>query len=250
MTTRLLVVLGLFSCLSLGSQSLAAAEFKSWETTLSSALTLMEGNVDAIQISNDLTVTHRDSLLELSYSGGLDYAEQEDIKVQQYLSSRINADVWYDATWSPFVFASIEQNYQKAIDMRWQLGAGGKYTFWRDDDNTLSISAAIVRDQTNYIEGAGLDDIEGAARASIRLKGKHRLTEAGLTFQHVTYYLPSLDLIKNNESDIRWNTDLKLLVPLASVLSLTVSYSYDFENISGDRAPADSELEVGLQLRL
>lgn len=238
--TAALVVLTSLTCS-------VADELPRIENKLEAGFSFQDGNVEAFKGNFEGRFTYLDSTWEIAAGGLFAYGEQDGDKNQQNAEGRFSADLWYDDVLSPFVFAGIGFSFQRTIERRWDLGLGVKYSILNSTTQSLSVSIALIRDETIYAAEAGLDDILADPRASIRVKGKHRLSKSGLSFHHVTFYIPSLKLRKNGVSDVRWNSSLSLNFPLSKLISFVVSYEHEFENIV---ARGKLKNDNWLQLRL
>lgn len=236
--------LGLLLC-SVTSAT-AQKKIQPWQSTIAAEAIVQSGNVNTqiAVVRGDVSTV--DSTFEVGFHGEFSYGEQDEIKNQQTLLGTLSFDLWPDDVLSPFVLGTAEYNFQRQVDLRWQVGGGVKWLFWNDTTNEASFSSAVLFDATMYGPAAGLDDIR-TGRASFRLKGRHILLNTYLIFTHLTFLQPSLSSIK----DYRWNTLLTLDVPLSSLVALRTSFNNTFESIvADDRKKNDSKFLFGLKLSL
>lgn len=241
-----MVIVSIFLFPLLVSSVSAQKKMHDWKSTIAAEAIVQSGNVNTQLFTLRGDVSHVDSLFEVGFAGTFAYGEQEELKNEQLLLGALTADLWPQDVISPFVVGAAEYNFQRRVDLRWQAGAGAKWTFWEDSLNTVSLSPAVLFDATTYDPAAKLDDVR-TARGSVRLKGKHLLLNSALVFSHLSFFEPSL----SNGDDYRWNTLLILDIPVSKVVSLRTSFNSTFENIVAEgKKKNDSKFLFGLKLSL
>lgn len=230
----------------LGVSVVAQKKMHDWRSTIAAEAIVQSGNVETQLFTLRGDVSNVDSLIEVGLSGTFAYGEQDDIKAEQQLLGTLTADLWPQDVISPFIIGAAEYNFQRRIDLRWKVGGGAKWTFWKDSLNTVSLSPAMLFDATLYDPDAKLDDVR-TGRGSIRLKGKHLFLNSAVIFTHITFFEPSL----SDSKDYRWNTLLVFDIPVSKMVALRTSFNSTFENIVAEgKEKNDSKLLFGLKLNL
>ncbi|NIP78861.1 MAG: DUF481 domain-containing protein, partial [Gemmatimonadetes bacterium] len=131
------------------------------------------------------------SAYELSLDGRFRYGRSEGEDVAQNLQGTLTFDVWPEARWSPFLFATGEQDPFRKLDLRLNGGAGLKHTFWRDDWDEVSLSGAVLYSYENLEVADTLGDgITRMALWSWRVRGRRELSE-GSRLEQVVFYQPA-----------------------------------------------------------
>lgn len=241
-----MAIVSVFLLPLLGVSVWAQKAMHDWKSTIAAEAVVQSGNVNTQLFTLRGDVSHVDSLFEVGFGGTFAYGEQDEIKSEQLLLGVLTADLWPQDVLSPFVIAAAEYNFQRRIDLRWQAGAGAKWTFWEDSLNTVSLSPAVLFDATMYDPDAKLKDVR-TGRGSVRLKGKHLLLNSAVVFTHLSFFEPSL----SDGEDYRWNTLLVLDIPVSKMVALRTSFSSTFENIVAEgKKKNDSKLLFGLKLSL
>lgn len=217
-----------------------------WQYGAAAEAILQTGNVKAAlaTLRGELVRNDRDSVLELSLDGHFTYGEQDEVKKQHDARGSITADYNPFGRISPFIFASAEFNFQRSIDLRWDLGIGLKYVFWNVADHKASISVAELLDVTEYDPTASLEN-RRTSRLSFRLKGVHEFFNTIVRLSHVTFFQPSTERLRDN----RWNTFIAIDFPVSDHLSLRSTYEHSFENIvPRGRKKNDAKFLFGVKL--
>ena len=141
-----------------------------WSAEAGLALAASGGNEDLTVFTTSLGLTRLETdVYELALKTRFRYGRNDGRKVAQNLHGELNLDLWPAASWSPFVFATGEQDPIKQLEARLNGGAGLKRTFWQEDWNEVSLSGAMLYSYENLEVPAALGDgINRTARWSFR----------------------------------------------------------------------------------
>jgi Protein of unknown function, DUF481 len=201
-----------------------------------------ESGRDRWKVSAEMSYTDQSGnrVLRLLTGGvKLSHLEQEDFRLEAALQSRYGksegevvarnhyASVSFDLhplqPWSPFLFADVQRDEFKRLDIRLSGGAGAKYTFYRPEDGSdeVSLSLAVLYSYED-IRATETDPFPRQARLarwSLRARGSREI-RPGITLQHVSFYQPVWDRM----ADYLLRTETEARVLLTERLALSVAY--------------------------
>lgn len=149
-----------------------------------------------------------------------------------------------------FVFGSVESSLQQRIARRFSGGAGAKYTFFRKDDDDVSISLALLWEHTRALDPdtsltPPTPATSSRTRWSLRGRVQRQLTSA-VRLTHVTFYQPAVDHLARYTADS--NTSLAIALNQTFSLSMTLRDRYDSEaRRRGARSNHDGQLLFGIK---
>lgn len=217
-----------------------------WAVELGFALNASGGNEDLTVLTTNVGFTHLETdRYEASIGGRFRYGRSEGTDVAQNLQGSAIVDLWPEAGWSPFVFATAENDPFKKLDARLNGGSGVKRTFWRDDWSELSLSGAVLYSYENLeVEPALGDGVSHTARWSWRGRARREFAE-GRRFEQVVFYQPEWDdagdyLIESQTAG-RW--------ALTQSLAFTTTLLYQRDSTPApDVGRDDWSLAVGLSV--
>lgn len=217
-----------------------------WSAEAGLSLNSSGGNEDLTVFTTTLGISHlRTDAFELAVNTRFRYGSSEGQKVAENLRSELNLDLWPQATWSPFLFATAEQDPFKSLDVRLNSGVGAKRTFWQEDWSEVSVSSAILYSYENLAVPDSLGDgITETARWSFRSRGRLQIGE-GSRFEQVVFFQPAYDRLE----DYQLESVSSLRIAISEQLSLTTELLYQRDNTPApDVKPDDYSITVGLSL--
>ncbi len=227
-------------CLCVAPSEAAAQDRWQWDIELGGSTFF--GDVDQTAFSTSAGVSRTDSLMELSGLLAFDYGETTDRETDQSVVSRRS---WLGAfgldwrplnTWSPFVFGTGEQSFQKRIDFRYNAGLGVKYTLESNDTTRIDLSGAGLAEQTFPTgDETSATSSDAIMRLSVRLRLRHTFgsgdSDEDLTFNTSNFYAPRLTDFGNYTITSRTNLDY----PLTGALAIGLLFQYDYDSLSEAR---------------
>jgi hypothetical protein len=125
---------------------------------------------------------------------------------------------------SPFLSARSEGSFEKRIDLRWNLGAGGKVRLIDPRPRSasrLELSIALLAERTFPSERATFEtDDDLGARWSGMLRARHDISQGRVIMQTETNYQPGFDRF----SDYTINSTSSLAFALTEVVSIKLTF--------------------------
>ncbi|MDX1675958.1 MAG: DUF481 domain-containing protein, partial [Longimicrobiales bacterium] len=202
-------------------------ETNSWSAEAGLTLQASGGNESLTVFTVTGGLSHLETdVYEASGNVRFRYGESEGVRVVENLRGEASMDLWPGATWSPFFFATGEQDPIKKLEARLNGGAGAKRTFWQDGWNEVSTSAAVLYSYENLDVADSLGTgVTQTARWSLRLRGRTELG-TGSRFEQVIFFQPAWDRIR----DYQLESVTKLRVALSEQLSITTDLLYQRDN--------------------
>ena len=166
-----------------------------WAVGSELGLNAARGNSSYTMLSTGLRFTHLNrKLYELDWASALTYGESEGKVIARRMSTAIKADYNPAATWSPFIFGSVERDRIRRIDLLSNAGAGAKYTVFRNARGSGSFSGAVVyslKDIVSPPAAAAPEPTQKVARLSLRPKVVQK-SASGFSYDHTTFYQPEV----------------------------------------------------------
>ncbi len=225
-------------------------EAKRWSGSTQLNGSLLFGDTEQRVFGAIGTLARADSVLEFDGSlqtlygeASLDGGERTVIK-RLWLGS-LTADWRPDNTWSPFVLATVESNFEKRILSRFNTGVGIKLTAIRTESQDLSISVALlderVRPDTPDARSTRLTRWSNRFRFRRTFDNRTRVS-------NVTFWRPSATAI--NRYLVQSTTEVAVDLSVRTALTLSFLNNYDSEAVSrGARTYNDGQLLLGLSAR-
>ena len=224
-----------------------------WSSTVEASGSLLFGNARDRLVAGRVQVGRADSTLEIRTDGRLTYAEAGDADGGRRVTGRTSfASLALDYApfnrYSPFWFGSAETSLQQRLAHRYATGLGTKLTFYRQKDNSASLSLALLAEHTRpLVDDDPADTTSGQWRGrwSIRGRIRQKLNES-VSFTQTTFYQP--DVTRANRYTV--SSASTLAAKLAKKVSLTVTLNdaYDSEaRARGARKNNDGQLLFGIK---
>lgn len=217
-----------------------------WSTEAGLALQSSGGNESLTVFTTNLGLSHlRTDVFELSLDTRFRYGESEGERVAENLHGEANFDLWPEATWSPFLFATAEQDPIKRLDARFNGGAGAKRTFWQNGWSEVSLSGAVLYSYENLEVPDSLGTgVTQTARWSWRVRGRKEIG-ASSRLEQTVFFQPAW----NDLDDYQLESTTAVRVALSERLSYTTTILYQRDNTPApDVKPDDYSISVGLSL--
>lgn len=226
-------------------------EGTAWEVQAELGAAVFFGNTSQTTFTTRVGAESADSVRELDLDGRFSYGQATD---EEGVTS-VNKRTWTLASsidygpynrWSPFLFAELERSFERRIDLRYNLGAGGKYTLQRSDRGNVDLSAALLAERTHPADGLAEDfDDSLLARWSIRARARRSWEEGRLAFESENSWRPRFEEFGN----FTFTSTSSVAFDLNETVSLKLTFvdSYDSEaQERGARTNNDGQLFLTL----
>lgn len=221
-----------------------AEEPDRWAGELGFAFNTSGGNEQLTVLTSQIGLTHLEtSSYEANLGGRIRYGRSEGEEVARNTRGNASLDVWPEDGWSPFFFATAENDPFKRLNARLNGGSGVKRTFWQEDWSEVSLSAAVLYSYENL----DLEEVEGESvsqtgRWSWRGRVRRGFGE-GRRFEQVVYYQPALERINDylfeSQTAARWS--------ITRFLAFTTALLYERDSTPAPEVgPDDWSLTIGL----
>lgn len=228
----------------LDAQDPEEEEEEHWAAEVGFALNASGGNEQLTVLTADVGLSHLEtSVYEANLGTRFRYGRSEGEEVAQNLRGNVSLDLWPEAGWSPFLFATAENDPFKRLEARLNGGTGVKRTFWQDGWSEVSLSGAVLYSYENLdVEPAEGDGTSETARWSWRGRARSQVGD-GRRFEQVVYYQPEWDELDDYllqaESTARW--------ALTRGLAFNATLLYERDSTPApDVGPDDLSLAIGL----
>jgi hypothetical protein len=166
----------------------------SWATASELGLNAARGNSSYTMLSTGLRFTHLDKKqFEFESASALTYGESNGIVIARRMLTSVKGDFHPQATWSPFVFGSVERDRIRRLDLLGNAGAGIKWTFFRNALGAASISGAGLlsyKDVVPVIATVDTDATQKVLRVSLRPKVVQKYKN-GVSMEQTTFWQPA-----------------------------------------------------------
>lgn len=222
----------------------------SWNAEAGLTLQASGGNESLTAFTTTLGLTHlRTDVFEFStdvrFRYGQSTVDSTTETVAENYRANMSMDLWPEATWSPFVFATAERDPIKKLQARVNGGAGAKRTFWQEDWSEISLSGAVLYSYENLDVADSLGTgITQTARWSWRIRGRKELGE-GTRLEQTVFFQPAWDRL----ADYQLESLTRVRVALNESLSFTTDILYQRDNTPApDVKPDDYSISLGLSL--
>jgi len=223
-----------------------------YRTVLDLAFTTTSGNQDITLLTTDLAFTHLDPAayrLEAGARARLGRTDGET--VAENYRGQVDFAFTPESRWSPFLFAEVEHDPFRRLEVRSNSGSGARYRFWESERGSASISGALLYSYENFTRDPELADSpfvpsRQTARLSWRLKSEREITET-FTLEHVTFYQPVWDTL----DDYLFDTQTTGRVRVSDAIALTMSYTYGRDSTPPPGVGRDDRLfTAGISIEL
>jgi hypothetical protein len=167
--------------------------------------------------------------------------------VAQNLRGTATLDLFPQAGWSPFLFATAEQDPFRKLDLRLNTGGGIKRTFWQEEWDEVSLSGAMLYSYENLdvtpADSVG-DGITQNARWSVRGRARRQFGE-GTRAEQLVYFQPAWNYVE----DYLLESQTSIRVALTRTLAFTSTLLYSRDSTPAlDVDPDDWSIAAGLTM--
>ncbi|MGZ8493988.1 MAG: DUF481 domain-containing protein [Gemmatirosa sp.] len=234
---------------ALGAQD---APPRRWTGSVQANGSILFGNTDQRVLGGRGALTRADSLIEVDVGVQALYGDAQTEDGDRQVTKRLwigtlSADYRAAMRTSPFVFGSVESSLEKRLAARSSVGVGAKQTFVRTERREVSLSVALLDEQTRPLDppaGAGGTRI---TRWSVRGRLRHSFDDR-LRLSHVTFWQPSVTALARYL--VRSSTEIDYALREGLGLSLALLDNYDSEaRARGARVNNDGQLLFGVSAR-
>lgn len=174
---------------------------------------------------------------EFAIDGAFTYGEASTTEGERRVHKRswkvaTSLDALPEARFSPFVFGRAEGSWEKRVDLRYNLGAGGKMSLVTSQQGRLDLSVSVLAERTIPSDRAP-DAVDDAldARWSTRLRGRRSLSDGRISLQTETHYQPRFD----RADDFTLTSTSSLGVRLNEVVSLKLTFVDNYDSGAVER---------------
>lgn len=215
-----------------------------WRAEVGFTLNSSGGNKELTVLTSEVSLTHLETATyEANIGGRFRYGRTDGEKLAQNLQGTANFDLWPAGHFSPFLFATAENDPFKKLEARLNGGAGVKHTFWQRDWDEVSLSGAVLYSYENLQVADSLGTgVSHTARWSWRGRGRTELGQ-GRRFEQQVLFHPDWDRLDDYlleaRTTARW--------AINSHLAFTTTFLYERDNTPApDVEPDDWSFAVGL----
>lgn len=195
------------------------------------------GTTSQTTINTRFATSTRNQPQEFSADGSFVYGEASADEGRSRVSKRswklgMSLDALPDSRVSPFVFGRAEGSWEKRIDLRYNLGAGGKVSLVTSERGLVDLSVSVLAERTLPSDRApeSADD-QLDARWSTRLRGRRSLADGRMTLQTETHYQPRFD----RADDFTLTSTSSLAFRLNEVVSLKFTFVDNYDSGAVER---------------
>jgi hypothetical protein len=209
--------------LSPGSLDAQDTPERAWRTQIELGLNGARGNSSFTVFRTGFTVTHlRTEAAEVELTGVFNYGKSNDELISRNWRTSLKVDLVPESAVSPFVFATTSGDELRRQDLRSEGGAGAKYTFWRGEAGSASISMASLYSYEDFEQDPAMPELpaERSARWSFRAKAQRRL--GGSEIAHTTFYQP----VWNRGDDYLVDALTTLSTTIVGAVTLSIEHEY------------------------
>jgi hypothetical protein len=213
-----------------------------WSVGGELGLNAARGNSSYTMLTTGLRVTHLNrGQFELDWAGALAYGESDGNVIARRMTTTLKGDFHPAATWSPFVFGSVERDRIRRIDLLANAGLGAKYAFFRNKAGAASLSAAGVYARKDILSGAATtpEPAQRTIRLSLRPKVAQKYAN-GFSFEQTTFWQPDVE----NTADYTIDASTRLGYSPTKTTTLFTQYTYRVDS----RPPAGIKREDQLMV--
>ena len=194
------------------------------------------GSRDQATLTSRAQMDRADSTYEFSAKADFAYGEASDETGNTSVNKRSwsvgsNVDYHPFSRVSPFIFGTVESSFEKKIDLRYDVGAGGKINILRSDVSRVDFRGALLVEQTRSADQNGGGGDETLARWLGVLRVRRTLNEGRITFNSEASYQPVFDEF----SDFTVDFESSIAFQLSEVISLKLSLVDKYDTGAQDR---------------
>ncbi len=236
----MLRTLALFTSIALIAAPVAAQESSDpdhWRVEGEVGASVFFGSTSQTAVNTRAALSTQELAQEFAVDGAFTYGEASTPEGERRVHKRswklgASLDALPEKRFSPFVFGRAEGSWEKRVDLRYNLGAGGKLSLVTSQQGRLDLSISVLAERTIPSDRAP-DDVDDAldARWSTRLRGRRSLSDGRVTLQTETHYQPRFD----KADDFTLTSTSSLGVRLNEVVSLKLTFVDNYDSGAVER---------------
>jgi len=211
-----------------------------WNLESEVGASIFFGASDQTTIATSVGVTRRSERFDLGNSLAYLYGEattEEGATSVNKRSWTVGSNLNYRGfTWvNPYVFGSVLSSLEKAIEIRYKGGAGGKITLLDSDVSRLNVGLAVLGEKTIQ-----RDATDGGSEVLARWSGEFNLrrsfSEGRTVFDSKANYSPVFDQADNYTITAESSLSFKL----SEIISLKLSVVDNYDSRAKNRGARDN----------
>jgi hypothetical protein len=225
-----------------------------WTGAIEASANVLFGAARGRLVALEAGAQRADSTLEVQADVLLSYADARTEDEEREVTARavrlsFGVDYRPFERLSPFWFGTVESSLQQRIDRRYSTGVGTKLTFYREEEDDVSASLALLWEQTRALDPEPPTPLSATqARWSLRVRVRRQLTET-TRLEHVTFYQPVVERLERYTAES--TTSLAVTINARLALTGTFRDRYDSEARSrGARSNHDGQVLFGARASL
>jgi hypothetical protein len=197
-----------------------------WAVATELGVNAARGNSVYSMLTSGLRVTHLNkNHFELDWNTALTYGEGNGKVIARRMLTGLKADYRPTATWSPFVFSTIERDRIRRLDLLSNTGIGAKWTYFRNAAGAASVSLAAIHSYKAIMVQTpappGIEPRSTTARLSLRPKVVQR-HPSGVSIEQTSFFQPAVD----DAADYMIESSTRINFVLTRTSSMFVQHSY------------------------
>ena len=220
-----------------------------WKLRTGLSASVLYGNREQRILGTRGDISRSDSTLELRADVQMSYGEASSEHEARAVFKRLwlgnlTADVRPYAPVSPFLFATVESNFEKRIQGRYSAGVGAKQTLARSQTTEASVSVGLLGEQlVPRADAQGAVNSTALTRWSFRGKLRQAIGDRARLL-HTTFWRP--DARRASEFLVQSQTDVEFKATTQVALTVSLLHNYDSEATGrGARTNTDGQMLVG-----
>ncbi|HET9423989.1 MAG TPA: DUF481 domain-containing protein [Gemmatimonadaceae bacterium] len=220
-----------------------------WAIGTELGLNAARGNSSYTMLSTGLRFTHLNrKQFEFDWASALTYGESNGNVIARRMSTTLRGDYGPAATWSPFIFGSVERDRIRRVDLLSNAGVGAKWTFFRNRAGAASLSGAGLYSYRSIRATSATTTVEPTqrfVRASLRPKIAQKYA-SGFSFEQTTFWQPEV----GNAPDYNIDAATRLGWSPSKTSTLFTQYTYRFDSRPPTGVKREDQLMVaGIKLQ-
>jgi putative salt-induced outer membrane protein YdiY len=209
-----------------------------YKARANAAILIERGNTHEDETALDASFQARTKKGRFRLYGEFNREKEKDTVTTRDWMTFANYDYFFKEKWFGYLISKFENDDFADLDLRTTLGGGLGYQFFESDTLELSLQAGPAYVDEDYILA---NDEEYMAAQWIVHYEQSFYENFFQLFHHSDGYVS----LEDSDNWI-FNTRQGIRVPLYKGITLTLQYSYDFENIPSPDATTDYESELSL----
>ncbi|MDX2302948.1 MAG: DUF481 domain-containing protein [Microscillaceae bacterium] len=226
-------VILLLSCTLTTKAQLTESDTLLWGYQWSSSASYLSGNVERFLWINRFAFSHSEEVWGFKSSTHHQYGTIRRQLTENDVISKNFVYLYPRKRFYPFMILWLESHQRRAIDFRYQWGAGLSYVLIQKANHRLKPSLKVTYEKSKFQRNDFEEDRFDNSfeidtwRLAGRLIGSHFLWKRKLNFSYEFWYQQSLQTWDN----YRYYVDMKLSFAINKLLALQALFSQSYESI-------------------